>query len=325
MRNATIVLAVLAVVALGAPAYGSWIGGQGVAPDDPNDWNTIANWSEGYVPTGAGGSATISNGGKAVISASVGTVGQVYLGSNPNTSGHIEMGTGGIFGANNNHPWLTIGYWTDADDPISTFKMSGGTFTGVRTNVGNSGTGYGGRGEFEISGGTLAQAAGSITTHSGSTFRVIGSGATKVDMVGQSGSDITFTVNSGGTLNMQLDNGTSSEGNPGITRIKVHNTYITQYPTLEGIATFESGSVLDMGWAAGATPTEGTYLLLVADVINDNGLALKTGQDVADGGDWSIVWGTGSETLSVTYVPEPATLALLGLGGLGVLIRRKRR
>ena len=319
MRNVTIILAVLAVVALGAPAYGSWIGGQGVSPADPNDWHTDANWTEGSVPNTVGATAMIYNDGTAVVSASVGAIGQIKIGNGGAGAGTIQMVTGGVFGVNNNHPWLTLGYFVTTG--TSTFIMSGGTFGGTRTNVGQVGTsGYVGAGLFEVSGGSVDVTAGSMTVNKTGTFRVIGSDATKVDLAGKSGADIKFDVKIGGTLNMQLDDS-------GITNIKVHNTYSVTNPNydLDGIATFESGSILDMGWETGATPTVGTYLLLVADIIVDNGLALKAGQDVADGGDWDIVWGTGSDTLSVTYVPEPATMVLLGLGGIGVLIRRKRR
>ena len=35
-------------------------------------------------------------------------------------------------------------------------------------------------------------------------------------------------------------------------------------------------------------------------------------------------WGASADPQLVLYIPEPATMILLGLGGLGMLIRRKR-
>ena len=31
------------------------------------------------------------------------------------------------------------------------------------------------------------------------------------------------------------------------------------------------------------------------------------------------------DNLTISYIPEPATMALLGIGGIGVLLRKRRR
>jgi len=48
---------------------------------------------------------------------------------------------------------------------------------------------------------------------------------------------------------------------------------------------------------------------------NDSGGGYGHLDEIRIGGTWS----------NVTVVPEPATMVLLGIGGIGVLIRRKRR
>ena len=41
-------------------------------------------------------------------------------------------------------------------------------------------------------------------------------------------------------------------------------------------------------------------------------------------GGWSVDYGSGNDD-EITLVPEPATLSLLALGGIGVLLRRRRK
>ena len=80
----------------------------------------------------------------------------------------------------------------------------------------------------------------------------------------------------------------------------------------------------------------GTNHTLMADLgrgpLGDADDTAANGKIVAEGGHWCCdTWATStssrmyamSEALEI--VPEPATMALLGIGGLGVLLRRKRR
>ncbi|MFC1806348.1 PEP-CTERM sorting domain-containing protein, partial [Planctomycetota bacterium] len=63
--------------------------------------------------------------------------------------------------------------------------------------------------------------------------------------------------------------------------------------------------------------------VLAASSIDANGLGLPDGYDAQIGSIFAP--GLGEfQLLSLTYTPEPTTLSLLALGGLGLLARRRR-
>ncbi|MBS3735482.1 MAG: PEP-CTERM sorting domain-containing protein [Phycisphaerae bacterium] len=83
------------------------------------------------------------------------------------------------------------------------------------------------------------------------------------------------------------------------------------------------GSSINMNAVGGYSPELGDTVT----VMTWNEITLAAGVNVSDGWTATVIDdGAGDlDTLQMEYVPEPATMALLGFGGIGLLVRRRRR
>jgi hypothetical protein len=316
------------------------------------DWDVAANWSLDVVPDGDDDCffyTATSAGSPGVVDSAVDKVNRLRLGETSggaSGTGYLTLNSGGDLEV---QKWTYVGRVAGG---TGVFNMTGGSFhTGNANNTGLN-IGLAGTGTVNMSGGTYSVGhAGSETaigTGSGTGVLVVsdaadlnlnedffvgggtGSGLLVLDGSLSSGDDIVMSR--GGDNRVQfLDNATlraiidqDAVDDAGAMR-KID---CTSGQNSSSNALFELGSLLDLQFDTGVTPTSGTWTLMTTVAgITDNGLALAGGVDPG----WTF--STDNNALTVTYtapagiIPEPATmLALLaGAGALGGYARRRRR
>ncbi len=151
-----------------------------------------------------------------------------------------------------------------------------------------------GNGKYTISGGTLDSSSFWLRMEGTGTFNVVG-GASSLSFA-------RYKHDGGGVLAAGLD-GT------GLSTIQIN-----------GDVSFDPGALLEPSALAGAVP--GDYVLMNwTGSLTDGGLAFAPGVDTNL---WSFDLDGAAGALTLSYIPEPGTLALLAIGAAG-LLRRKRK
>ena len=295
MRNVTILLAVVAVLALAGPAWA----GYDVFQVTSGNWNVAGNWSGG-IPTSQYNTQLINNNRTATVATAATSPGELYVGHTHDGDLIINADFAQSSGATKR---FFIGHNAGtAADPASVTQNSGNVTFGYYTDIGEGSDAYG---LYTISGGSLTAAgyltrlANGSTAHG--TFRV--EGGWHIDTTGDKAISIATLqmLNDNATLEFDMEN----DSNP-IQTINVGAV------TLDGNIT-----------VTGSAPANTWYTLLSwTGTATDNAFSVNLPDS-----NWS--WNSGSyatdKEIKVQYVPEPATMLLLTVGGIGVLIRRKRR
>ena len=212
-----------------------------------------------------------------------------------------------------NYIWL--GHYSDYynSGSFATLNVNGGEISSAGFKVGS----YHGKGVLNVSSGTLESSsymAIGAANNSGS----LGDGPSIADITVSGGlvKGVDIGIGQGGSYpynvtNFQLTGGVLEGASIFVGQGGTDTTLNIAGGTI--ILTGQTDDPVDIGVLLDATATSATQILAYGNV------------DGAGGGKYgfNVVWDDMEETVTITAVPEPATIALLGLGGLA-LIRRKR-
>ncbi|QDU88873.1 hypothetical protein Pla175_22570 [Pirellulimonas nuda] len=338
-------VAALAAVALATSTAGYtqaalWSGaGDGVSYEDPLNWDVVEAFpgstrdiaSPATVVRAADVTVnrTFVSGG-AVLNVTGGTQSDGQSGNTiRNFVGNGSVGTvnmsGGAYGIGHvlaiAHSNNSDGVFSVTGGDLSVFRGGnslvggyGGIFAqGHSISIGGNSTGSNVTGLFEISGGSLVTRTGVAVANNG-VFSVVGSATNQIRLGGSNDDAGWFAVSSNGTLKAAVDSS--------ITPIFVEAQTNTS-PINPGVE-FQLGALLDLSFVGAPTPGTWTLLELEGQDIVDGGLALSG--TTASGWSFAVDNNGDNGLLTATYtaVPEPASLALMVLGGLFALqLRRK--
>ena len=335
MKKAVVLLAVVAVLAMAGQARGDWTGTSYAWNTTIGDWSVASNWSPEGVPDGTSeedsDKAHVVNGGTVQITGdqscfyfAVG--GDYYDGTNwHHGPGHAVM-TGGslqLYGSGNGG--LYIGGYVNNTDPnnLCTFTQTAGDIGNIayaRVKIAGANAWHKGLGKYTISGGSVRgwfNLGYERWWGQGiATFRVEGTGPTSIKPYGYiqgARSTLEIALNDDGEVTVIDVTGDATLS--GTLKLEYLGSYEPEVGdtvtvmTATGTVTYKNHTTL-YRYFDGTNWVETTLPDLVLDA--------------PDGWIFDPDYPSGGNSLVLKYVPEPATLVLLGLGGCLTLLRRRK-
>ena len=335
MKKAAVLLAVVAVLALIGTAQAGW----NKFTVTEGNWSNASNWSLGNVPGCSGGgwadgeNAEILGAKTCHIDIDTPCSGNdfndlqwVYVGScNHPGEAKVYLDTDHVFSPRFG---VNVGEGCRSDSGRGTFIQTNGTLGGspdkTSIRIADSETKYyQGYGTYIISGGNINNVSILMGPEHGWKKYFYGYGFFTIDNSAGTVGTIqtgTFFESPRSTFKIILD----SNGN-------VPTVEVSGDATLSGVLRLEytgytptPGTVIDV-LTAGGTLTYKNHTMTYDDDGDGDTPEIPLPDLVlsADDPNW-VLGDDGAGTLQLTYVPEPATLVLLGLGGCLVLLRRKK-
>lgn len=259
-------------------------------------WSNAAGWTTGGIIPGSSDLATI-RGGKTVTVDYIAPVNSaVFIGENFTTG----TGTVNVIAGKLETSRLEIGRRSIGG--AGWLNISGGTvlFTGAagtEVSIGGEVAGKHTEGHLNISGGTLTGSLGigsAIAGDSNDTMTVIGNAATITG--------VNLNLYASGTLDFIF-------GAAGISTMAYSGTF----SNYTGSTIIIDGSAYTGGANTFDLITAGTLTAQNSTVILTNFANTAT-----------LNWGTEPGIVSVSIIPEPATIGMLGLGTLAIILFRRR-
>lgn len=330
----------------------TWNGG---AAD--HDWFNAANWSTyPNLPTsglsGTGDLLNIDSAGPndyAIYSAADGstTYGQIRVGYTAN--GRLDVTGGTLIGDSSNQARVGVAGHTGIlniaggsflpggiaqigldDGSVGIVNVSSGVYAVTRgatqDGIANTsialGAGHTGQGTLNLTGGNVytrfGVEVGQSSLAGSGAFNVYGAGSALIG--GNNGNNASNTgfwwQRGNGTLAATVDSSGFTLGS-----IDIYNNGGAG----TAFVTFDAGSTLSLGFSGAAPTSTMSWDLMTWEsntTVTDNGLTLAPG-DAAAG--WSFAVGPNALSITFTPVPEPTTVAMLGLGLLAVFSCARRR
>lgn len=344
MKKLCFISVVLMVSLMASNAYAViyWLG-----TNVTGNWSDGTKWSTGVAPISTTDEVQIHNGGVVNMDCDA-TVGLLHIGDNATTgTGTLNLTKAAGFegktltATKNSDNIMIVGYSNNGTvnqdtGTVKVYRPDGGTTGAINIRYNNTTTGF-----YNLSGGVI-DTYGLRGGFTGNNDGLKDTGG-EIDLrwclwrLGSYDGTVTTWTQGGSTLSPGGSIGTCQIGQSGYetkwvtsasSKVKIELASDSSYDIIHGSGNTDlSKGILEI--VASYTPAKDSFFDIVKLDLKTGKTGTGTFDSITDNlpGYFTAAWvtvGTTPDTLRLTYVPEPATIALLGLGGLIAIRKRKK-